>query len=91
VYSLFEYTKKINVQQSTNTLSSSEFMTLKPSAAIQQQSASQVPVSIPTSASSAMKIASADTQVPVLQTNSRQRGHASSQLSSSQKTKRNRT
>jgi len=66
-------------------------MTLKRSAPIQKQSALRVPVSGSTSASSAMNIASADTQTPLSQTNSRKCGHSSSQLSSSQKTKRNRT
>jgi hypothetical protein len=83
--------KNNNLQQSTDTLSSSTSMTLKPSAPIQQQSALQVPVSVPTRASSAMNIPSPDNQTAASQTNSRKRGQPSSQLSSSQKTKRNRT
>ncbi|CAF4794372.1 unnamed protein product [Rotaria sp. Silwood1] len=83
-------TKKINLQQSSDTLSSSTSMTLKPSPPIQQP-ASLAPVSVSTGTSSSMTIPSANTQTPASQTNSRKRGHSSSQVASSQKTKRNRS
>ncbi|CAF4366406.1 unnamed protein product [Rotaria sordida] len=85
-----EEQKKINLQQSPDTLSSSTSMTLKPSPPIQQP-ASLAPVSVSTGALSSMAIPSANTQTPALKTNSRKRGHSSSQVASSQKTKRNRS
>lgn len=83
--------KKINLQQSTDALFSSTSVTLKPSASVQQQSASQIPVSVVTGAPSAMNVPSADTRTTVSQTNSRKRSHGSAQLLSSQKIKKNRT
>ncbi|CAF5162846.1 unnamed protein product, partial [Rotaria sp. Silwood1] len=53
-------------------------MTLKPSPPIQQP-ASLAPVSVSTGTSSSMTIPSANTQTPASQTNSRKRGHSSSQ------------
>ncbi|CAF1510688.1 unnamed protein product [Rotaria sordida] len=85
-----EEQKKINLQQSPDTLSSSTSMILKPSPPIQQP-ASLAPVSVSTGALSSMTIPSANTQTPALKTNSRKRGHSSSQVASSQKTKRNRS
>jgi hypothetical protein len=84
---------KNNLQQSTDTLSLSTSMTLKPSAPTQQQqqSASQVSAAVATGASLAMNIPSEGTQTVRSQTNSRKRGQSPSQLSSSQRTKRNRT
>jgi hypothetical protein len=81
---------KNNLQQSTDNLSLSTSMTLKPSAPTQQQqSALQVTAS---GASLAMNIPSESTQTVKSQTNSRKRDQSSSQLSSSSKrTKRNRT
>ncbi|CAF3441905.1 unnamed protein product [Rotaria socialis] len=83
--------KKISLQQSKDASSSSTSVTLKPSAPVQQQSASQSPVSVVTGATSSMNIPSADARTTVSQTNSRKRSHESSQFSSSQKRKKNRT
>jgi len=82
--------KKINIQQSTDTLSSPTSKTLKPSRPI-QQSALLARVSVSTDASSSVNIPSANSQTSASQTNSRKRGHSSSPAASSQKTKRNRT
>ncbi len=82
--------KKINIQQSIDTLSSPTSTTLKPSPPI-QKSALLARVSVPTDASSSVNIPSANSQTSALQTNSRKRGHSSSQAASLQKTKRNRT
>ncbi|CAF3300123.1 unnamed protein product [Rotaria sp. Silwood2] len=76
------------VQESTDTLSSSTSMTLKSSSPIQQP-ALLVPVSVSIGAYSSMNIPSANTQTPASQANSCKRGHLSSQVASSQKTKRN--
>ncbi|CAM2726158.1 unnamed protein product [Rotaria socialis] len=75
--------QQINLQQSIHTLSSSISATLKTSAPVKQQPASQIPVSVGTGVRPATNIPSTDTQA-----NSRKCSHASSQLSSSQKNKK---
>ncbi|CAF0969239.1 unnamed protein product [Rotaria sordida] len=88
---LYDQNNNLKVSVKCNyTLSSSTSMTLKPSPPIQQP-ASLAPVSVSTGALSSMAIPSANTQTPALKTNSRKRGHSSSQVASSQKTKRNRS
>jgi hypothetical protein len=66
-------------------------ITLTSSTPMQQQSIFQVPAFVSTDASSVMTASSSSMQTPVTDKNSRKRSQPSSQLSSSQQTKRSRT
>jgi len=81
----YEAQKKLHLQQSTGALSSSSAVTVTSTVPIQQQSILQTSDSVSTGASSITTAPSSSTQ-----TNSRKRSQPSSQISSSQKTKRSR-